>query len=88
MAFPSLQVNLILPVAFLVNVALLDVTNIDTGLPDSCILFIIKAPVENSAAIPCTAQNIDLNGFLFTHLWVTPTIHVSLSICFVLTPHK
>ena len=33
--YPSLQVNVILPVAFLVNIALLAVTNIDIDLPDS-----------------------------------------------------
>ena len=52
-----------LPVAFFKKVALLLTTNIEIFWLESSIQLITIAPVLNSAAIPCTAQNKDLNGF-------------------------
>ena len=55
------------PTAFLVNVASFWTTSIETLWPVALIFAIISAPVANSAAMPWTAQNMDLNGFLLNH---------------------
>ena len=62
-----------LSVAFFEKLALLFSTNIDTLAFDSLMPFIIRSPVVSSAAIPCTAQNIDLNGFWLIHRCFTLT---------------
>src|SRR5665811_1099343 len=44
------------------------------------------APVLSSAAMPCTAQNIDLNGFWLRHPCFTLTTHCRFVMDFTLTP--
>ena len=48
----------------------------------------MSAPVDSSAAMPCTAQNIEPKGFLLIHLLRTETEHLSALINLTLTPHK
>ena len=79
---PCLQVKVILPVAFFEKFALLFSTSIETLVFDSFMPFIIKSPVVSSAAIPWTAQNIDLNGFWLIHRCFTLTSQV-VSVTFV-----
>ena len=88
MARPSEQVNVIRPVAFLEKLALLLATNMEMDALLSLILEITKAPVLNSAAIPCTAQNIDLNGFWLIHRCFTEVTQLSSEIDFTRTPVK
>ena len=54
----------------------------------SLITFFIKEPVVSSAAIPCAAQKIDLNGFLLNQEWFIETIDFKESKYFSLTPQK
>ena len=45
-----------------------------------------KTAVDNSAAIPWTAQKIDPNGFWFTQRYLTETSDCKSSIFVTLTP--
>ena len=82
----SLQEKTNFPFAFFVKFALLFITNIEILMSKSLASCIIKTPVESSAAMPWTAQNIDLNGFLLIHNKFTLTSHVSEVIFSTRTP--
>ena len=49
--------------AFFINFASTSISNIDIFFLLNSISLINRAPVANSAAMPCAAQKIDLNGF-------------------------
>ena len=82
----GLQEKTNFPFAFFVKFALLFITNIEILISRSLASCIIKTPVESSAAIPCTAQNIELNGFLLIHNKFTLTSHVTEVILSTRTP--
>ena len=84
---PSLHTKVILPVAFLIKFPLLLATNMDMFCPLLLICCISKAPVASSAAIPCTAQYMELNGFWLIQRCFTVTTHLFSSNSFTRTPH-
>ena len=86
--WPSLQVKVILPVAFFVKLPLLLATNIEIFLPDFLICIITKAPVVSSAAIAWTAKYMELKGFWLNQRCFTVTTHCCSEIAFTLTPDQ
>src|SRR5690606_32300563 len=78
--------KVILPVAFFEKLELLFSTSIETFFPLFLIAIITSTPVVNSAAIPCTAQNMDLKGFWLIHLCLTITTHLFSLVHLTLTP--
>ena len=83
---PASQLKVILPLAFFENDPWDSNSNMDTGLCCSLMADIRSAPVLNSAAMPCTAQNMERKGFWLIHLNLTPLIQQSWSIEITRTP--
>ena len=73
---------------FFEKVALFSTTSMDAFMFFCRNDFMINTPVESSAAIPCTAQNMERNGFLFIQFNRTLTVHCESSILLTRTPVK
>ncbi len=71
MTAPWSQRKTMVPTAFLVKLALIATTNMAKRWPERRICRSASKPVENSAAMPSTAQNMLLKGFWFSQPWVT-----------------
>ena len=88
MAFPSSQVKVVIPVAFLKNFPSLFVTSILTPGFLLQVDAIARTPVLISAAIDKQAKYVLLKGFFEKYLYGTLTIHLSKSAYSTLTPLK